>query len=178
MRTLTIKSGGGGGNFDGGWNHVEITKAKYGDWEGSKYIDVWFKDFPETLNLRCYAKKGKDGEEFAIGRLFRFANAGLTESLDSEDGTKIVKLDDSPDQLVGKMLNVYLYKDGEYYRILAQPAPTEFTNIVESFKENDITYWKGKAVKYFHDYVEKNVTPANGASFTSTNDDVFASMPD
>tara|TARA_R100001463_G_scaffold35623_3_gene77373 strand:+ start:7437 stop:7967 length:531 start_codon:yes stop_codon:yes gene_type:complete len=176
MRTLTIKSGGGGGNFTDGWNHVEITKAKYGDWEGSKYIDVWFKDFPETLNMRCYAKKGKDGEEFAIGRLFRFANAGLTEALEGDDGTKVVKLDDSADQLVGKMLHVFLHKDGEYFRVLAQPAPTEFTNQVETFKENDISYWKGKAEKYYNDYVKKD-TSSNGA-FASTEDDVFASMPD
>ena len=174
MRTLTIKSGGGGGNFTDGWNHVEITKAKYGEWEGTKYIDVHFKDFPETLNLRCYAKKGKDGEEFAIGRLFRFANAGLTEALEGDDGTKVVKLDDSADQLTGKHLNVFLYKDGEYFRILTQPAPTEFTNVVETFKENDVAYWKSKAEKYFHEYVESRVS--NGSA--SASHDVFAGMPE
>tara|TARA_R100000900_G_scaffold66520_1_gene53277 strand:+ start:89 stop:616 length:528 start_codon:yes stop_codon:yes gene_type:complete len=175
MRTLTIRSGGGGGNFTDGWNLVEISAAKYGDWEGSKYIDVHFKDFPETLNMRVYAKKGKDGEEFAIGRLFRFANAGLTESLDGDDGTKIVKLDDSADQLIGKSLHVFLHKDGEYFRVLSQPAPIEFTNVVETFKENDVNYWKGKAVKYYNDYVKKD---DSSSSSSFVDDNVFANMPD
>ena len=175
MRTLTIKSGGGGGNFTDGWNHVEISAAKYGEWEGSKYIDVHFKDFPDTLNMRVYAKKGKDGEEFAIGRLFRFANAGLTESLDGDDGTKIVKLDDSADQLIGKTLWVFLHKDGEYFRVLSQPAPTEFTNVVETFKENDVNYWKGKAVKYYEDYIKKD---DRSSSSSFVDDNVFAGMPE
>ena len=157
MRTLTIKSGGGG-NFNGGWNLVEITNAKYGEWQGNKYLDIFFKDFPETLNMRVYSKEGKNGEEFAIGRVFRFANAGLTESLEGDDGTKVVKLDDSPEQLVGKALNIYLFKDGEYYRVLTQPAPTEFSNVVETFKDSDISYWKGKAEKYYNDYIKKDST--------------------
>ena len=155
MRTLTIKSGGGGG-FTEGWNHVTISSAKYGEWEGKKYIDVHFDGFPETLNMRVYAKKGKDGEEFAIGRLFRFANAGITEALESDDGTKVVKLDDSAEQLKGKELNIYLYPDGEYKRILGQPAPTAFENAIEMFKPSDIEYWKGRAEKYYKDYIQKS----------------------
>jgi len=168
VRTLTIKSGGGGGSFNAGWNTVEVTNAKYGEWEGTKFIDVHFKDFPESLNMRVYAKKGKDGEEFAIGRLFRFANAGLTEALEGDDGTKVVKLDDSPGQLAGKALNIYLYKDGEYYRVLTQPAPTVFENAIESFNEKDIEYWKGRAEKYYNDYIATKVS-----SGTSEVDDVF-----
>ena len=167
MRTLTIKSGGGGGSFNGGWNLVEITNAKYGEWQGNKYLDIFFKDFPETLNMRVYSKEGKNGEEFAIGRVFRFANAGLTESLEGDDGTKVVKLDDSPEQLVGKSLNIYLFKDGEYYRVLTQPAPTEFSNAVESFKDNDVEYWKGKAEKYYNDYIKKD---------SASGDDPYATM--
>tara|TARA_Y100000593_G_C4171728_1_gene267377 strand:- start:218 stop:727 length:510 start_codon:yes stop_codon:yes gene_type:complete len=168
MRTLTIKSGGGGGNFTDGWNTAEISNAKYGEWEGNKYLDIFFKDFPETLNMRVYSKKGKTGEEFAIGRVFRFANAGLTESLEGDDGTKVVKIDDSPEQLTGKNLNVFLFKDGEYFRILSQPAPTEFSNVVESFKDNDVSYWKGKAEKYYNDYIKKDNTDS---------DDPFGGMP-
>ena len=155
MRTLTIKSGGGG-NFTGGWNNAEVTKAKYGEWEGKKFLDIWFKEYPETLNMRIYSKVGKNGEEFAIGRVFRFANAGLTEALDGGDGTKVIKLDDSADQLVGKGMNIFLYKDGQYYRILSQPAPIEFSNSIETFKENDVNYWKGKAEHYYKNYIKKD----------------------
>ena len=169
MRTLTIKTGGGGGNFTGGWNHVKITKAKYGEWEGNKYLDIFFEDFPETLNMRVYSKQAKNGEEFAIGRVFRFANAGLTEALEGDDGTKVIKLDDSPEQLHGKDLNIFLFKDGEYYRILTQPAPTEFVNQIEEFKENDISYWKGKAEKYYNEYINKS---SNGSG------DPFSGMPE
>jgi hypothetical protein len=154
MRTITIKAGGGGG-FSEGWNQVTISSAKYGEWEGKKFIDVHFEGYPETLNMRVYAKKGKDGEEFAIGRLFRFANAGITEALESDDGTKVVKLNDSADELKGKGLNIYLYPDGEYKRILGQPAPTVFENSIEKFNDNDVEYWKGRAEKYYNDYIKK-----------------------
>ena len=158
MRTLTIKSGGGGGNFTGGWNHVRITSAKYGEWEGNKFIDIFFEDFPETLNMRVYSKKGKDGEEFAIGRLFRFANAGLTEALEGDDGTKVIKLDDSPEQLKGKNLNIFLYKDGEYSKVLKEIAPVPFKNIVEEFTDKDVDFWKGRALQYFDKYVKPKLT--------------------
>ena len=84
MRTLKVKTGGGGSKFSSGWHTLEVVKAEYGDWNGTKYLDVWFKDYPDSINLRCYAKTGKDGEEFAIGRLFRFANAGIMEVAKSD----------------------------------------------------------------------------------------------
>ena len=151
-RTLTIKKGGT--DYSPGWKNVTISNAKYGTYEGSKYIDIWFKDYPENLNMRVYEKIGKDGEEFAIGQLFRFANAGITGSLDGTDGTtKVIKIDDSPDSLVNKTVNAYFYKDGKYSRILKQTAPTEFTNDIESFTDSDVEYWKGRAEKYYLDYV-------------------------
>ena len=153
MRTLTIKSGGGGG-FTEGWNHVTISSAKYGEWEGKKYIDVHFDGFPETLNMRVYAKEGKDGEEFAIGQMYRFANAGITSGLEGPDGTKVIKMDDSAEALIGKKMNVYFYKDGKYSRILSKTAPTTFENAVESFNPNDVDYWKGRAMAFYEKYVE------------------------
>ena len=48
---------------------------------------------------------------------------------------------------------------------------------LETFSDKDVEYWKGRAVKYYEDYIEKNKTSSNGA-FTSTSDDVFAGMPE
>ena len=51
MRTLKVKTGNAGTKFSSGWHTLEVVKAQYGDWNGTKYIDVWFKDYPESLNL-------------------------------------------------------------------------------------------------------------------------------
>ena len=110
MRTLTIKSGGSGTNYDAGWHELLVSKAEYGEWNGSKYLDVYFDEYPENLNMRVYAKTGTDGEEFAIGQVYRFANAGISSALEGPDGTKVVKLDDSPEALIGKKMNVYFIK--------------------------------------------------------------------
>jgi|7_EtaG_2_1085326.scaffolds.fasta_scaffold16534_3 hypothetical protein len=195
MRTLTIKRGTGG-TFTEGWNEVTVTKANYGDWEGNKFLDLWFKDYPESLNLRIYAKKGKDGEEFAIGRVFRFANAGIQSVSSAADGESLVTIDDSPGQLVNKELNVFLYKEGDYFRILSNVAPTVFGNEVESFGPNDVEYWKKQAEKYYDNYIVASKSPAeaNGGFTTTTTmdnttaewdsssdddgDDMFAGMPE
>ena len=155
MRTLTIKKGGGG-NFHPGWNTTTITRAEYGTYNGSKFIDVWFDGFPESLNMRIYETRNKDGEEFAIGQLFRFANAGIVEGLEGPDGNMVVKFSDEPENLNGCTLNIYLYKDGDYLRILKQTAPTVFNNAVDSFNEEDITFWHKKAEAYYHKYVLKS----------------------
>ena len=117
MRTMTVKKSTGS-KWNEGWHTLEISNAKYGDYNGTKFIDVMFKDYPESLNLRVYAKKGDNGEEFAIGRLFRFANAGIQSVSSSEDGESIVQIDDSPAQLKGKKINVFFFKDGEYNSLL------------------------------------------------------------
>ena len=171
-RTLTIKSGGDG-RWSPGWHEVVVSDAKYGTYKDSKYIDVWFEGYNDNFNLRMYAKIGKDGEEFAIGQLFRFANAGITEGLEGADGTTIVKLNDDASELVGKSLNVFLYKNGKYSRVLTNVAPTVFKNVVESFEEKDIDYWKGRAEKYFADYVE----PKLEETVEKVTDDVTADVP-
>ena len=152
MRTITVKKNSGS-KFSPGWHNVEIVKAVYGDYEGTKYIDCYFKDYPDSLNLRLYEKKGKDGEEFAIGRLFRFANAGISEVLDGANGESIVKIDDSAASLIGKQINIYFYKDGKYSRVLSSVAPTAFENDVETFNDDDVSYWKQQAENYYEKFV-------------------------
>jgi len=158
--TMTIKKGSGSGNFKPGWSEVTANKAKYGTLEnGSRFIDVWFEGYPDTFNLRMYAKQSKSGEEFAIANLFRFAQAGITEVVDSaSDNEVVVKIDDSAEQLIGKSFNIYLYKNSDgYYRVLQRVVPVEGENSLDTFKENDVAYWKGRAEDYFTQWVKPNI---------------------
>ena len=113
MRTLTTRTSGGGQyDFANGWHTVTIKAAKYGDWNGNKFLEMAFQDYPDTFTLRVYAKNSANGEEFAIGNVFRFANAGITDGLDGPDGNIIVKIDDDTSHLKGKQLNICFHKDG------------------------------------------------------------------
>jgi len=161
MRTLTVKQGGS--NWSTGWHILTVSTAKYGDYSGSKFLELGFKDYPDNFTLRIYAKMGKDGEEFAIGNVFRFANAGITEVLEGTGGDKVVKLDDSAEQMVGKHLNILFYKDGEYTRAYSSVAPTVFENGIDTFTDRDVDFWKGKAETRFQNY-----TPGNGTATTDT----------
>ena len=164
MRTMTLKKGGT--DFSPGWKQVTISKAQYGDWQGTKFLDIWFEGYPESLNARIYAKNGQNGEEFAIGQVFRFANAGISGGLEGADGTTVMRIDDEASNLIGKHINVYFYKDGDYSRALKQDAPTVFTNDVEGFSENDVTFWKNKAETYFKDYVASKIANGHDTSMT------------
>jgi len=153
-RTLTVRTGGGGGHsWESGWHELTIDHAKYGDWQGNKFLELTFEDYPKNFTLRLYAKIGTNGEEFVIGNIFRFANAGIEEVLDdgSED-TTVIKINDDPENLTGKKLNVLFYKKGEYTEAYSSVAPTEFSNAAESFNLSDIQYWKGRAEKRFSEY--------------------------
>ena len=161
MRTLTVKQNTGS-TWATGWHELTISTAKYGDYNGSKFLELAFNDYPENFTLRIYAKKGKDGEEFAIGNVFRFANAGITEVLEGTGGDKVVKLDDSAENMVGQSLNIFFYKDGDYTRAYSSVAPTVFDNAIDTFSEGDVEYWKNKAETRFNNY-----TP-NGATTTET----------
>ena len=158
--TMTIKKGSGSGNFKPGWSEVTVTSAKYGSLDnGSKYIDVKFDGYPDSFNMRMYAKTSKAGEEFAIANLYRFAQAGIQEVADSaNDNEVVVKIDDSAEQLVGKTFNIYLYKNSDgYYRVLQRIAPVVGQNALDTFTENDVEYWKGRAEQYFKEWVEPNI---------------------
>ena len=166
-RTLTLPKKGSGLQTEG-WHTMKINKAEYGDWNGTKYLDLWFDGYSENFNMRVYEKISKNGEEFAIGNIFRFANAGITDGLEGADGNVTVKLDDSAEALIGKEMNIFLYKDGDYSRVLPQIAPVKFKNIVEEFGDNDVLYWKGRAEQYFKEWVKPNI----GSSIIEKTDDV------
>tara|TARA_R100001082_G_C4361296_1_gene159507 strand:- start:1716 stop:2240 length:525 start_codon:yes stop_codon:yes gene_type:complete len=172
-RTFTLPKKGTG-QWNEGWHTVTINKAKYGELDnGAKYIDVTFKDYPDNFNMRVYAKQSKDGEEFAIANLFRFANAGITDALESATGETVVKLNDDPSELENKMINAYFYKNGQYTRVLPQIAPVQFKNIVEQFHEKDIIYFKGKAEAFFSKWVEPKLKDEPYEKEEETNDVPF-----
>jgi len=162
-RTMTVNKGGGT-NYEPGWKTTTISRAAYGVYNDMQYLDVWFEGYPENLNARIYAKKGTNGEEFAIGQVFRFANAGITGALDGSDGKMVIKMDDNPAHLAGKEVNVYFYKDGKYSRILKQFAPISFENAAESFTDKDVEYWQTKAEKYFNDFVKPKLNKDEGSN--------------
>ena len=167
-RTMTV-SKGGGINYEEGWKTATISRAAYGVFNDAKYIDVWFEGFPDNFNARIYAKV-TNGEEWAIGQVFWFANAGIDGGLEGTDGKMVIKMDDNPAHLAGKEVNIYLYKEDKYSRILKQFAPIPFENVAEKFTEDDVIYWKGRAEKYFTDYVKPklNGTDEGSSDFVSS----------
>ena len=167
MRTLTVKQSSGA-TWSTGWHELTVSTAKYGDYNGSKFLELGFKDYPENFTLRIYAKKGKDGEEFAIGNVFRYANAGINEVLEGTGGDKVVKLDDSAENMVDKTLNVFFYKDGDYTRAYSSVAPIVFENAIDKFTEKDVEYWKNRAEKRFNDYTPGGATLDNNTSNNGT----------
>ena len=174
-RTLTLPKKGSG-NWTEGWHTLTISNAAYGEWNGSKYIDVWFEGYPDNFNMRMYAKIGKDGEEFAIGNLYRFANAGITDALESAEGETVLKIDDSEEALKGKVINAYFYKDGKFTRVLPNVAPTEFTNVVDKFDAKDVQYFKGKAESFFSKWVEPKLKDVPHEE-TATTEDATSDIP-
>ena len=160
MRTMTIKKNSG--NWSTGWHELTISMAKYGTYSGSKFLELGFDGYPENFTLRIYAKQGKDGEEFAIGNVFRYANAGIIEVLEGPGGDKVAKIDDTVEQIIDHHLNIFFYKDGEYTRAYSSVAPTEFENSIDTFTANDVEFWKTKAETRF-----KNYTPGNGTNGTA-----------
>jgi len=162
IRTVT---GGTGGSFDysAGWKELTISNAKYGNHSGTKFIDIWFQDYPENLNVRAYAvvnKKTK--EEFRIANWFKFSNSGIQEVIDNGSGKPVITYDDDPENLVGSKVNVFFYKvqkeiDGElreFARMWREPAPVEMDTDNMNFNEKDVTYWKGRAEKSYDTFKE------------------------
>ena len=105
----------------------------------------------------------------------RFANAGITDALESAEGETVIKMNDEAEELVGKTVNAYLYKDGKYTSVLSQIAPVPFKNIVEEFTEKDVAYFKGKCESFFAKWVEPKLKdePHEPAVATVTDDIPF-----
>ena len=145
IRTMTVGSGSGA-DFSTGWKELLISKAEYGNYNGKKYLDVWFDDYPEHMKCRVWAAiNPKTQEEFRISSWFRFTQAGIQEVLDDGTGKPIITYDDDASLLAGMPINVYLYKEDEYSRIWREPAPIVGEGEHLTFTEKDVAYWKRSA---------------------------------
>jgi len=145
-----------GGQYEPGWREVTVKKATYGTWDDSKYLDVFFEELPENLNLRVYeAYSKKTQEEFALAKFFKLANAGILEEVIDHNGKKCLRFDDAPEGLKGKRIFIRVYKNEEgYSRVLRDiaPVPQEIEGEVLSYSSKDTEYWQKKAEKYYNDY--------------------------
>ena len=170
---VTKKEGGGG--YDEGWKTVAISSAEKGDFNGSKFIDLRFEGYPETVKCRVWEARNKDGEEFSVTNMVRYCNPTVLEEMD-KDGTAAASLDDSPNGLKGKSLQVLFYKKANGYSEISQKvAPAiPFKNIVDNFDDSRIARIKESAEKY-----QARRNEANGvvAGTTETTEGKSEDMP-
>ena len=169
---IKTMSSSGGGDWSHGWKEVTLKDAKYGMYNNEvRYVDAWFEEYPETINLRLYEAKSKDGEEFAIARLFKLANAGIVGEVQDSAGRKSIQYDDDAVNLNGKKLQVFFFKNEEgYFRVLNRVAPVPQDGDVISFSEDDAGYWKKQAEKYYEQY--KKPSESNGEMMEMTTDEI------
>jgi len=147
IKTMTHNSGGG--TWSEGWHQLTIEAAEYGDWNGTKFIELWFDGYPKTFKLRVYEAHNKEThEEFALAKLFKLANAGIIDRVKSPSGKEAIQYDDDASGLVGKQINGYFYKDGEYVRVSDRIAPIAHQGNVLSYTEDDVHFRKGVTEKY------------------------------
>ena len=95
VKTMTGSSTGQN-PYARGWHTATINRAEEGSWNDSKYVDVYFDGYKDNFTLRVYEKHNKTtNEEFAVARLFKFANAGIISVLKDETGNKpVIQYDD------------------------------------------------------------------------------------
>ena len=163
MSIIVTKSSGGVG-YEEGWKTVTISNATKGDWNGSKFIDLFFEGYSESLKCRVWEARNGEGEEFSVSNMVRYSNPDILEEMDN-DGTTAAKLDDTPTGLKGKSLQVLFYKKANGYSEVSQKvAPaTPFENIVDNFTEERIAKIKESAEKY-----QTNRNQANGVATETT----------
>ena len=170
IKTITSSSGS---DWSIGWKSVTLKEAKYGMYNDDiRYVDAWFEEYPETINLRLYEAKSKNtGEEFAIAKLFKLANAGILGEVQDTTGKKSLQYDDDAVNLNGKQIQVFFYKNEEgYFRVLNRIAPVVQSNEILSYNEKDVDYWKGQGEKYYEQY--KKPSESNDEMLNMTVDEI------
>ena len=147
--------------YSKGWHTVTITKAEEGNWNDTKYIDVFFDGYKDNFKLRVYPKyNATTNEEFAVARLFKLANAGIISVLKDETGNKpVIQYDDNLENLAGKKLNVFVVpdkKNDKYSRIWDRFAPVEQEGQHLTYTADDVTYYKGQAEDAYNKFGKPN----------------------
>jgi len=167
MKTLTIKKNSGV-SFQDGWHEVIISKTSSGKYEGgnqTKYLDVYFDGYPDTLKMRIHEKYNKStNEEFAVANLFRYSNSGIKEVLEGTDGSMTIGIDDDPANLVGNKVNVYFYKNQNGYTDISEIiAPSIFKNELEEFDESGVERMKISSEERIKKYINNKPTKEEGS---------------
>ena len=86
-------------------------------------------------------------------------------------GRKSIQYDDDAVNLNGKKLQVFFFKNEEgYFRVLNRVAPVPQDGDVISFSEDDASYWKKQAEKYYEQY--KKPAESNGEMIEMTTDEI------
>ena len=156
MAVKTMPMSTGTGLYNEGWHEVTIRQATEGVWKGpkseSRYIDLLFEDYSDTMNLRIYEVRNREtNEEFKLVNLFRYAMAGIIEKLDDPTGKKpILQYDDDVVNLVGTHINVFIFKNNKgYSEFFDTIAPVEQDGEHYSFTADKVTALKASAEKGF-----------------------------
>ena len=151
MLKLSVKEGI---DLPTGWHKVTISNADDGDYDGTRYIDLHFEGLPENLKCRVWSAVNQETkEDFGIGNLFHYANAGLTEV----DGG--VTIDDNVRHLHGKSLNVFFYENNDGFTDAAQRV---VPLVRDGFSEGYIEKLKSKTEHWVN-------SRANGTTTLHTN---------
>ena len=142
-----------------GWKTITISNATDGDWNGTRYIDLHFEGLPESVKCRIWSKENEETkEDFGIGNLFHYADAGLTEV----DGG--VTIDDNTNHLKGKSLNVFFYENENGYTDAAQRVVPV---VREGFSESYVEKLKTKTEAWVHSRTNGTTTHVNGTKDTT-----------
>ena len=161
MLTLDLNNQGGS-TFPEGWTTVLINDAKEGDHNGTRYVDLFFQDQPDTLKCRIWtATNKKTKEEFGIANLFHHAWAGIVV----DEATNTATIDDDVRHLKGKTVNVLFYRnENGYTDAVARIAPV----VNEHFTEDDVKSVRS-AVERYH---AGRKTKTNGTVTSTTGETV------
>ena len=155
MAVKTMPMSTGTGQYNAGWHEVTVRHATADVWsnpkgEARRYIDLLFENYADNMNLRIYeAKNSETGEEFKLVNLFRYAMAGIIDVLNDPTGKKpILQYDDDVVNLVGRHINVLVYKNKDNYSdFFDTVAPVEQEGEHYSFTADQVTGLKASAEK-------------------------------
>ena len=175
MAIKTMTAGGGGGEkFAEGWHEVSISKAEYGTYESGdaekRFIELNMQDYPDNMSFRVYETFNKTTkEEFKIANLFKHANAGIVGVLKDPNGKNpLIQYDDDPKNLVGKTIQVYIYKEQKtgngYSRVFDTVAPVTQEGEHISFTPEQVTSVKNSVFKQVEKKLEAEAASASSVS--------------
>ncbi len=159
IKTMSASSGGGS-KYSEGWHDAKISKAEYGEWNGKKYLELWFEGYGQYQTMKVYEMFSKaDNQEFAIARVFKYAQAGIMSVLDDPTGKRpIIQYDDDINGLIGKGLAIRLHpdpKNPKYTRISSEPAPIAGKYEHMSFTDDVVASIKAGADKRLENYLSR-----------------------